>query len=144
MRSRGLSAPATLRTPALLEGYTFEDMATYLSSREALTGRVVPLFRDHVVLRNYFSYLVVSKAKVPKAEQRLAERFLEFLVSAKGQALISHFGERDHQVQLYVPVAHLDRGIEARFAELRQQSRGLVMILVLVLLLAAWSLYRAR
>jgi tungstate transport system substrate-binding protein len=56
----GASAVATLRQAAQFESYAFANMGTYLANRESLAGLIVPLYRDHPLLRNTYSAIVVT------------------------------------------------------------------------------------
>ena len=90
----GSSSAATLRTADLFASYTFSDVGTYLANRKALAGNIIPLYRDDVALRNYYSVLVVSQERFPHANQSRAETFVDYLVSEAGQNRLAHFGEQ--------------------------------------------------
>ena len=105
------SAHTTLLTTAEFGAYTFADMGTYLANRQEVENALVPLFRDHKLLRNYYSYIIVNPNKVPGANQRAAQMFLDFLVSDEAQDFISHYGESKYNVAIYYPAAALDPGL---------------------------------
>lgn len=113
------SARTTLLTTAEFGGYTFADMATYLSNRDDVEGTLIPLFRDHKILRNYYSYVIVNPNKVTGANAAAAETFLDFLVSDETQDFIAHFGENKYDVAIYAPAASLDPGLMLSRAEQR-------------------------
>jgi len=132
------SSSATLRNAATFGTYAFADMGTYFASREALGGRLVPLSRDNVALRNEYYATVVSKERIPAANQPLAEAFLDYLVSDEGQERIRHFGEDRYGTQIFTPAAHLDAGLRSREAalELAEKTRHLQRLIGLAVLLA--------
>jgi diguanylate cyclase (GGDEF)-like protein/PAS domain S-box-containing protein len=132
------SASATLQNAALFGAYTFADLGTYLTSRKALEGSIVPLYRDHVLLRNYYSALVVRGKAVPGVNERAATAFHDFLISDEGQSLIREFGEKRFGAQLFVPAAHLDDGLRARRMQeqLDRQERNILALIGVALLLA--------
>ena len=146
------SSAATLRNAATFETYAFADMGTYLSSRETLAGRLAPLSRDNVALRNEYYATVVSRARIPTANQPMAEAFLDYLVSPEGQERIRNFGEEKYGTQIFTPAAHLDQGLRARRSALelgektRQLQRlyGLAFLLALAGTAAGGLLVRAR
>ena len=124
----GASSAATLRTADLFESYTFSDVGTFLANRKELAGNIIPLYRDDVALRNYYSALVVSQKRFPQAQQPLAETFVDYLVSEAGQNRLAHFGEQRFGTQVFLPAAYLDEGLKARRAraKLEKQSRNLL------------------
>lgn len=127
-----------LRTAAAFDAYAFADLGTYLVYRSELTGKIVPLVRDHVALRNYYSATVVNRARVASANQELAQRFLAYLVSYEGQARIRQFGEQRYGAPIFVPAAHTDEGLRARRAaeDLSEQSAWLRRVTILAVVLA--------
>jgi len=132
------SSSATLRNAAMFGTYAFADMGTYFVNREALGGRLVPLSRDNVALRNEYYATVVSKKRIPTANQPLAEAFLTYLVSNEGQTRIRNFGEDRYGTQIFTPAAHLDTGLQSREAalELAEKARNLQRLVALAVLLA--------
>lgn len=147
-----VSAKATLSNAALFGAYTFADVGTYLVNRASLRGDLVPLYRDHVLLRNYYRAIVVDHARLPGVNQALAQSFHDFLVSDTGQALVRRFGETKYGAQTFAPAAHLDEGLRARHAqaELVQRQRNMVLLAALSSVLAVsfiaalWLMQRAR
>ncbi|MBI3547073.1 MAG: EAL domain-containing protein [Gammaproteobacteria bacterium] len=146
------SSIATLRDAALFGKYTFTDLGTYLVNRGTLGGNIVPLYRDNILLRNYYSAIVVNSERDPKANQALAESFLEYLVSDEAQERIRRFGEERFGTTLFTPAAYLDEGLKARRAknalELKQQElklmTGMVLVLIALCILASLMLTRMR
>ena len=132
----GTSAAATLQQAAQFGAYTLLDMGNYLANRDTVGQQIVPLFRDHPALRNTYSAIVVSAARVPGAQQEQAELFLDYLVSEEAQALIGRYGDRKFGVPLFTPVAHLDEGLKARRAA-ADLGRKMRIIYALVLFAAA-------
>lgn len=146
------SSSATLRNAATFGTYAFADMGTYFVNREALGGRLVPLSRDNVALRNEYYAIVVSTKRIPAANQPLAEAFLNYLVSNEGQERIRQFGEDRYGTQIFTPAAHLDAGLQSRQAaeELAgktlnmQRLAGLAFLLALAGIASSLLFVRAR
>ena len=99
---------------------------------------MVPLVRDHVALRNYYTATVVNPQRVDGTNQALAERFLDYLVSDRGQERIRLFGEERLGAQIFTPAAYLDEGLRARriAAEFEAQSENLRRVTILATVLA--------
>ncbi len=146
------SSAATLRDAALFGHYTFSDLGTYLVNRDLIAGGVIPLYRDDALLRNYYSAIVVNRERHPQANQKLAERFLDYLVSDEAQDRIRRFGEERFGTVLFTPAASLDEGLKARRdrAELERKNQelklmsGLVLVFVALTILASLLLVRMR
>lgn len=146
------SSAATLRDSALFGHYTFSDLGTYLVNRDLIAGGVIPLYRDDALLRNYYSAIVVNRERHPQANQKLAERFLDYLVSDDAQDRIRRFGEERFGTILFTPAASLDQGLKARLdrAELERKDQelklmsGLVLVFVALTILASMLMVRMR
>lgn len=132
------SSSSTLRNAATFGTYAFADMGTYFVNREMLAGRLAPLSRDNVALRNEYYATIVSQKRIPGANQPLAETFLGYLVSDEGQARIRNFGEDRFGTLIFTPAAHLDEGLQARAAALKlaEKGRNLNLLIAFVILLA--------
>ncbi len=149
----GSSSEATLRQAAIFGAYAFADIATYLANRENLSPKLVPIYRDHSALRNYYSVIVVNGARFShETQQVLAEAFLDFLVSYRGQSIIKTFGEDEFDFPLYTPAAHLDPGLQSRqiriALEMKKQNlelmTGLAILFGIFSLMASWLFIRSR
>ena len=123
------SSLSTLTMSAEFNGYTLADMSTYISLREKISSKVIPLFRDHELLNNYYSYIIVNPEKVDGINHALARDFLEFLTSTETQNLIREYKGNTLPVALFVPAAHLDKSLQAD-RELQQQNRISIIIIV--------------
>lgn len=123
------SAAATLEMAASIGSYTFVDSGTYLSHRESVGEALIPLYRDHVALRNTYSYITVNSKKVPGANQEVAEAFRNFLLSDEIQSFIETFGETIYKTNIFNPGAHLDPNlrVERAMEQLRQKQRSLLI-----------------
>ena len=142
------SSRATLMMAAEFSGYTIADMSTYLAMKEKISDRVIPLFRDHAALRNYYSFITVDPEKVAGARKDLADRFLNFLVSARTQNMIGKYMEDSLPVTLFIPAAHLDEGLQKKqMLQESEQHQDFIRLLVvalattLILVLAGYYLY---
>lgn len=136
----GESSKSTLKDAALFGNYTFADMGTYLANREELMGKLVPIYRDNTALRNYYSAIIVSGKKFPGVNQKLAEKFLDYLVSDRGQERIANFDK--YGANLFMPAAHLDDKLKTEKAEanLRTKTRLIDLMIGVVVLLVSFSI----
>lgn len=148
----GQSSNLTLRNAATFGAYAFADVGTYLKNREQFKGKLVPVFRDHDALRNYYSAVLVNSDRIKGANEKLAEDFITFLVSDQAQEIISNFGIDEFGTAIYYPAASLDAGLRARraMADLKAKERNLQLlratagILALLALVAVWSFLYTR
>jgi diguanylate cyclase (GGDEF)-like protein/PAS domain S-box-containing protein len=133
----GASAAATLQQAAQFESYAFANLGTWLAHRTSLAGKLAPLYRDHPLLRNTYSAIVVNPERSPDAQAAQAQQFLDYLVSDAGQDLIARFGEAAFNNRLFTPVAALDPGLKAaRLArEVERKNLWLQLLGALLLIL---------
>lgn len=113
----GASGYATLLQAAEFGSYTVAEMATYLVNRDKLEGKIIPLFRDDLNLRNVYSLLVVNPEKVTGVNTKLALKFHDYLVSQEGQDAIRSIGEKNFNATVLQPAAHLDDHLKAERAK---------------------------
>jgi diguanylate cyclase (GGDEF)-like protein len=141
----GESSAGTLRTAALFDAYAFADLGTYLVHRNELGGKLVPLVRDNVALRNYYTATVVNATRVAGANQNLAAAFLDYLISDAGQERIRRYGEERFNAQVFTPAAYLDEGLRARrlAAEVERHAENLRRVTILATVLALAGLVAA-
>ncbi len=150
--SQNSSAASTLANAAMFEAYTFADLGTYYTNRTHYTNDFVPLYRDHILLRNTYSAIVVNPKRISDANRIAADAFFDYLVSDDGQTLISQFSESRFAAPLFTPSAHLDADLHAERArqEIAAQQRTLtrltsfVVVLLLVSGVAIWLYWRGR
>lgn len=135
----GSSATATLLQAADSGAYCFADLGLYLVNREQLGENIHPLYSGDISFRNEISAIPVNAAVVPGVHQQLAERFLDFLVSADGQQAINSFNEHRFGTTLYVPSALEDPNLIASVMQERldaaHRQRLVVVAIGLVILL---------
>ncbi len=131
----GAGAVATLRQAAQFESYALANMGTWLANRELLAEHIVPLYRDHPLLRNTYSAIVVNAEKVPDAQSGNAKLFLDYLSTDAGQGLIARFGETAFSNRLFTPIAALDPGLKAARLTREVERRNLWLRMLVLLLL---------
>ena len=139
----GTSSMATLHQAAQFDSYALANMGAYLANRELLTGHIAPLYRDHPLLRNTYSAIVVNPEQVSGAQAEMAEQFLDYLISDAGQGLIARFGETTFKTRLFTPSAALDPGLKAARLTREVERKNLWLQLLAVLLLALVALLAA-
>ena len=128
----GASGYATLLQAAEFGTYAVAEMATYIVNREKLEGKIIPLFRDDLNLRNVYSLLVIDPAKVKGVNLKLAMKFHDYLVSEEGQDIIRTIGEQNFNAMVLEPAAHLDPGLREeknkRNLELKSKELHLAVV----------------
>jgi tungstate transport system substrate-binding protein len=126
------SAKATIQNADLYEAYTFADLGTYFSNQEKIKN-IRPLYRDNVALNNYYSAIVVNGNKVNGINQKLAESFLDFLVSDQAQMFIGQFGIGALKTSLYTPAAQFDNSLRERRlkSEIAAKNRSITVLSML-------------
>jgi tungstate transport system substrate-binding protein len=82
----GRGMGATLVMADELEGYVLSDRGTYLRFRSKID--LVPLGSASAELRNPYGVIVVNPARHAAVNRTLADRFVDFLVSPRGQEAI--------------------------------------------------------
>jgi len=85
----GQGMTETLKIASELGGYTLCDRATWLFMKQKVN--LTLFYENPEELKNPYSVISVSKAKVPKAKTELADKFVDWIVSQEGQKIISEF-----------------------------------------------------
>lgn len=136
------SANSALAAAAKFGHYAFADMATYLSMKREIRGRLQPLIRDLSALRNYYAILPVNARQVPGVRQELAETVRDYLLSDRGQKRIESFSLDESNINPFIPAAHTDEALRSRRIEenLRVKSNLLDIVFVLVVVVAGLAL----
>ena len=133
----GASGYATLLQAAEFGAFAIAEMATYITNRDVIKGRLVPLFRDDLNLRNEYSLMVVNPDKIEGVNSKLAMAFHDYLVSVEGQDDIKSIGEDIFNAMVLQPAAHMDPGLRAERAKrdlvLKSQELKIVLISSIVL-----------
>ncbi len=100
-RETGSGMGAALNTAAAMSAYTLSDRATWLSFANKRGLRL--LLEGDPGLRNPYGVILVSAKRHPHVKSRLGQRFIDWLLSAPGQAAIA--GHRIAGQQLFYPSA---------------------------------------
>ncbi|MCU0277065.1 MAG: substrate-binding domain-containing protein [Acidobacteria bacterium] len=98
----GTGMEATLRIAAEKGAYCLVDRATWLAHQKEIDALAI-LAQGDDQLFNPYSVVVVSPAKFPWLNARLAARFAEFIRSVEGQAIIRAFGRERFGAPLFFP-----------------------------------------
>ena len=98
----GTGMEATLRIANEKTAYCLVDRATWLAHKKEIDALAI-LSQGDDQLFNPYSVIVVSPAKFPWLNVRLAARFAEFIRSAEGQAIIRAFGRERFGAPLFFP-----------------------------------------
>ena len=83
--------------------YTITDIGTFL----ALKGKIdlVPMVDKGSILLNVYSVIAVSPEKNPKVKHEMAQKMVDFLISAEIQELIGSYGVKEYGMPLFSPGA---------------------------------------
>ncbi|MEG6584738.1 substrate-binding domain-containing protein [Dendrosporobacter sp. 1207_IL3150] len=90
-KEAGAGMGQTLKIADEKQAYTLSDRATYLAQKKNLSLEV--LVEGDAKLLNIYHVMEVNPAKFSKANNAGAKAFIDFLLSAEGQSLISTFGK---------------------------------------------------
>jgi len=97
----GSGMAATLRVADEKEAYTLSDRGTYLNYRSRI--ELVILYQSDPVLHNPYGIMAVNPERFPHVHYKEAMRFIEWITSSEGQALIASY--KKHGEQLFFPDA---------------------------------------
>ncbi len=98
----GSGMEATLRIANEKTAYCLVDRATWLAHQKEIDALAI-LVEGDAQLFNPYSVIVVSAAKFPWLNVKLASRFAEYIRSAEGQAIIRDFGRDKFGCALFFP-----------------------------------------
>jgi tungstate transport system substrate-binding protein len=99
----GQGMGATLTIASEKSAYTLTDRATYLANKATYSLEI--LVEGDNVLLNVYHVITVNPEKWPKINKDGAKAFADFLVSKKGQDLISKYGVEKYGASLFTPDA---------------------------------------
>jgi tungstate transport system substrate-binding protein len=88
-RDAGSGMGATLNIVAAISAYTLSDRATWIAFRNK--GNLVVVVEKDPRLFNQYGVITVNQQRHPHVKSPDAQRFVEWLTSAKGQAAINAF-----------------------------------------------------
>ena len=100
-RETGSGMGATLNTGVGMGAYVLTDRATWITFRNKADFKV--LLEGDKTLFNQYGIILVNPARCPSAKAGLGQKFIDWLLSAKGQAAIGAY-RRDGR-QLFFPNA---------------------------------------
>lgn len=98
----GAGMGAVLQMADEKEGYTLTDRATYLSMQDELD--LVIATEKNEKMYNQYGVMMVNPEKYPIKEAEVKE-FMDWILSAEGQELISTFGVEEFGQPLFIPNA---------------------------------------
>src|SRR6267142_2146880 len=100
-REIGQGMGAALNTAAAMNGYVLSDRGTWISFRNR--GDLEIVVEGDKRLFNQYGVMLVDPEKYPSVKQELGQTFIDWLVSAEGQATIA--GYKIDGQQLFFPNA---------------------------------------
>jgi len=91
--SAGQGMMATLNMAGERKGYTLVDRGTYIAYEDQAKGKpaLVVLVEGDKPLLNQYSVIPINPAKCPNVKIKDAEKFADWLASAKGQKVVGDF-----------------------------------------------------
>jgi tungstate transport system substrate-binding protein len=93
----------TLQMASEKGAYTLTDEGTYLAYKNNLT--VVPLITKGSSLLNIYSVMAVYNDKQPVDKIKMADNFINFLISPETQADIGNYGVDKYGKALFIPMS---------------------------------------
>jgi tungstate transport system substrate-binding protein len=93
----------TLQMASEKGAYTFTDEGTYLSYKSNM--KLVPIITQGSSLLNIYSVMTVYNDKQPVDKINMANKFVNFLISAQTQADIGNFGVDKYGKALFTPMS---------------------------------------
>ncbi len=90
---------ATLETANREEGYFMTDRSTYITLKKDLNLSI--LVEGDPILVNHYHAIAVNPDKHPGVNYELAVRFIDYISSEEGQAIIRNFGVEEFGEPLY-------------------------------------------
>ena len=109
-RETGSGQGATLNTGSAMGAYTLVDRGTWLAFRNR--GELEVLVEGDERLRNPYGVILVDPARHPHVNAEAGQAFIDWLVSAEGQAAIGSL--RAHGRPLFVPDAQPQPQLQPR------------------------------
>ena len=100
-REVGAGMGAALNMAAAMNAYTLSDRATWLSFQNKRD--LVVLVQNQAQLRNVYGITLVSKTRLPHVKAVLGQRFIDWMLSAAGNAAIAAY--RIDGQQLFFPIS---------------------------------------
>jgi tungstate transport system substrate-binding protein len=100
-REIGQGMGAALNTAGAMDGYVLSDRGTWISFRNR--GDLAIVVEGDKRLFNQYGVMLVNPEKYPAVKQELGQTFIDWLISAEGQAAIA--GYRIDGQQLFFPNA---------------------------------------
>lgn len=110
----GISGASNLRQAAETGAYTIMDYGTYLVNRDEYGDKISPLIRGDFSLRNIYSATIVNADKVKGVNEKLAQKFYDYVISEEGQEVIARYGEETLNVSFLTPAANFDAGLREK------------------------------
>jgi signal transduction histidine kinase len=125
-----------LRLAAEEGAYTIADIGTYLIHQQDLSPSLVPLYQGGYELQNVFNVLCVNPETVTGVNIKQAGLFREYMLSDRGQKVISSVNEKLFNAPVFYPAAHLDTSlvVERAESELLRTNRTLYAVSILLFL----------
>lgn len=99
----GQGMGAVIQMASELKGYTLSDRATYLSMMDKVELQIV--VEGDTKLFNQYGVIAVNPEKNDKINADGAQAFVDWMLSKKGQDLISEFGKDTFGQSLFIPNA---------------------------------------
>ena len=101
--SAGKGMGETLQMASEKGAYALTDEGTYLAYKNNLT--VVPVITKGASLLNIYSVMAVYNAKQPADKIKMANNFINFLISPQTQADIGNYGVDKYGESLFIPMS---------------------------------------
>jgi len=95
-RESGSGMGATIRMAVEMNGYTLSDRATWIAFNHKMDHRIV--YQNDPKLFNQYGIIAVNPARHPDVNVAGAAKFIDWMLSARGQAVIGAYRVDDQQL----------------------------------------------
>lgn len=141
-----------MRIAADQSAYTMGDIGTYLLNKEELSSSLVPLYQGGYELHKPFSVMSLNYEKSKRKKNFNTEKFVDFIISVRGQQIISQINKDVFNGPVFFPAAHFDPGVIAKKESVRLQTvnrnlyivTGLLTVTGSMLLVLFYMFFRTR
>ena len=95
-RETGSGMGATINVAIGMGGYTLSDRATWIKFSNKKDFTV--LFQGDKILFNQYGVMLINKLKCPTVKSKLGQKFIDWLISSRGQKSINSYKVKGKQL----------------------------------------------
>jgi len=91
-----------------MQSYVMADISTFLAYNLKSNLSIVSIVDEDSIFLNVYAAIAINPETHPKAKIDIANRFINWLISAEVQDIISAYGEAEYGRPLFFPIADCD------------------------------------